>query len=84
MTPRAMLSWLIPVEIWFSEIQRDLLDRGIFESKIDLPPKIVRYIRHYNKAALPLKWTDKRFFWECRGILNKGLERFSDAGHRTV
>ena len=47
------------VEIWFSKIQRDLIARGIFESKTDLHRQIMRYIRHYNKAALPFKWTYK-------------------------
>jgi len=50
-------SWLNQVEIWFSKIQRDLIARGIFQSKADLSRKLMRYIRHYNKAALPFKWT---------------------------
>ena len=50
-------SWLNQVEIWFSKIQRDLISRGIFSSKADLRRKIMRYIRHYNKAALPFQWT---------------------------
>jgi transposase len=52
-------SWLNQVEIWFSKIQRDLIARGIFDSTSDLHRKIMRYIRHYNKAALPFKWTYK-------------------------
>ena len=52
-------SWLNQVEIWFSKIQRDLIARGIFESKTDLHRQIMGYIRHYNKAALPFKWTYK-------------------------
>src|SRR6185436_6791662 len=52
-------SWLNQVEIWFSKIQRDLIARGIFESKADLRRQIMRYIRHYNKAAVPFKWTYK-------------------------
>lgn len=50
-------SWLNQVEIWFSKIQRDLIARGIFTSKANLARQIMRYIRHYNKAALPFKWT---------------------------
>jgi len=50
-------SWLNQVEIWFSKIQRDLIARGIFTSKADLSRKIMKYIRHYNKAARPFKWT---------------------------
>lgn len=50
-------SWLNQVEIWFSKIQRDIISRGIFKSKADLRRKIMRYIRHYNKSALPFQWT---------------------------
>jgi transposase len=50
-------SWLNQVEIWFSKIQRDLIARGIFTSKANLARQIMRYIRHYNKAALPFKWS---------------------------
>ena len=52
-------SWLNQIEIWFSKIQRDLIARGIFESKADLARQIMRYIRHYNKAAVPFRWTYK-------------------------
>jgi len=52
-------SWLNQVEIWFSKIQRDLITRGIFASTTDLHRKIMRYIRHYNKAAVPFAWTYK-------------------------
>jgi transposase len=52
-------SWLNQVEIWFSKIQRDLIARGIFASTQDLHRKIMRYIRHYNKAAVPFHWTYK-------------------------
>ena len=50
-------SWLNQVEIWFSKIQRDIIARGVFESKADLARKIMRYIRHYNKAAVPFRWS---------------------------
>jgi transposase len=50
-------SWLNQVELWFSKIQRDLIARGIFRSKADLARQIMRYIRHYNKAALPFQWS---------------------------
>lgn len=52
-------SWLNQVEIWFSKIQRDIISRGIFTSKGDLRRKIMRYIRHYNKSAVPFAWTYK-------------------------
>lgn len=50
-------SWLNQIEIWFSKIQRDLITRGIFESKNDLKRKIMRYIRSHNVTAKPFKWT---------------------------
>jgi transposase len=50
-------SWLNQVELWFSKIERDLLARGIFTSVADLARKIRRYIRLYNKAPKPIRWT---------------------------
>jgi len=49
-------SWLNQVEIWFSKIERDVIARGIFTSVRDLARKIMRYIRHYNRAPRPIKW----------------------------
>jgi transposase len=50
-------SWLNQVEIWFAKIQRQVIARGIFSSVDDLRRKILRYIRHYNKTATPIKWS---------------------------
>jgi len=50
-------SWLNQVELWFSKIEFDLLARGIFTSAADLARKIRGYIRHYNKAAKPIRWS---------------------------
>ena len=50
-------SWLNQVENWFSKIQRHVIARGVFRSVPDLRSKLLRYIRHYNKTATPLKWT---------------------------
>lgn len=49
-------SWLNQVESWFSRLQRDVLDRGIFTSVADLSRKILRYIRLYAKSAKPFRW----------------------------
>ncbi|WP_321943627.1 IS630 family transposase [Paraburkholderia tropica] len=49
-------SWLNQVENWFARIQRDVIARGVFTSTKDLDKKLMRYIRQYNKQALPLKW----------------------------
>ena len=47
-------SWLNPIEIWFTKIQRDIIARGIFSSVKDLDRKIMRYIRSYNLTATPI------------------------------
>ena len=49
-------SWLNQVESWFSKLQRDVIDRGIFTSVADLKRTILRYIRLYQKAAKPFQW----------------------------
>lgn len=49
-------SWLNQVEQWFAKIERDVIARGVFKSVADLSRKLMRYIRHYNKAAKPVKW----------------------------
>jgi len=50
-------SWLNQVELWFSKIERDVIARGVFTSVKDLAKKLMRYIRLYNKAPKPVKWT---------------------------
>ena len=49
-------SWLNQIEIWFSQIERDVIARGVFTSKRDLSRKLLRYIRKYNDDAIPIKW----------------------------
>lgn len=49
-------SWLNQVENWFAKIQRQVITRGVFRSLSDLSSKLLRYIRHYNKTATPIKW----------------------------
>ena len=49
-------SWLNQVELWFAKIERDVIARGIFASVADLKRKLMRYIRHYNRAPKPVKW----------------------------
>ena len=50
-------SWLNQVELWFAKIERDVIARGVFTSVKDLARKLMRYIRLYNKAPRPVKWT---------------------------
>ncbi len=49
-------SWLNQVEIWFSKLQREVIDRGIFTSVADIRHKVLRYIRLYGKSAKPFRW----------------------------
>ena len=49
-------SWLNQIEIWFSQIERDVIARGVFTSKRDLSQKLLRYIRKNNEDAIPIKW----------------------------
>lgn len=49
-------SWLNQVDSWFSKLQRDVIDRGIFTSVADLKRKLLRYIRLYQKTAKPFQW----------------------------
>ena len=50
-------SWLNQVENWFARIERDVIARGVFTSVKDLARKLMRYIRHYNRAPKLIKWT---------------------------
>ena len=49
-------SWLNQVENWFARIERDVIARGVFTSVRDLARKLMRYVRHHNRAAKPIKW----------------------------
>jgi transposase len=50
-------SWLNQVENCFAKIERDVIARGVFTSVKDLARKLKRYIRLYNRAPKPIKWT---------------------------
>ncbi len=50
-------SWLNQVENWFAKLERDVIAPWIFTSVKDLARKLMRYIRHYNRAPKPIKWT---------------------------
>ncbi len=49
-------SWLNQVELWFANIERDVIARGVFTSVPDLKREVMRYIRQYNKAPRTVKW----------------------------
>ena len=38
-----------------------MIARGIFTSVKDLARKLMRYIRHHNKNAAPIKWAYRDF-----------------------
>ncbi|HYU71821.1 MAG TPA: IS3 family transposase, partial [Ktedonobacteraceae bacterium] len=50
-------SWLDQIEIWFSLLQRKLLQPNHFRSHDELEQAIVDFIAHYNQTAKPLKWS---------------------------
>lgn len=50
-------SWLNQVELWFSKLERDCIERGIFTSTLDLKRKLLAYIEQHNRSATPFLWT---------------------------
>lgn len=51
-------SWLDQIEIWFSCLQRKVIDRGSFTSVLELQRRIVEFMDHYNRfQARPYRWT---------------------------
>ena len=63
-------SWLNQVELWFGKIERDVIARGVFTSVADLKRKLMRYIRHYNQQAKPVKW---KYFDPSRRITPESI-----------
>jgi transposase len=63
-------SWLNQVELWFAKIERDVIARGVFTSVPDLKRKLMRYIRHYNKAPRTVKW---KYFDPSRRISSESV-----------
>ncbi|HZW54944.1 MAG TPA: IS630 family transposase [Nitrososphaerales archaeon] len=52
-------SWLNQIELWFSILHRQVLQRGDFKSKEDLGHKLVQFVEDYNQRAKPFAWTYK-------------------------
>jgi transposase len=50
-------SWLDQIEIWFSLLQRNLLQPNHFASRDELETAILDFIGRYNQTAKPLKWS---------------------------
>ncbi len=49
-------SWLNQVELFFSILQRKLLQPNDFESTAELARALNRFERHYNEIAEPFDW----------------------------
>ena len=50
-------SWLDQIEIWFSILQRKLLQVNHFESLAVLEKAILDFVAHYNQTAKPIQWS---------------------------
>jgi transposase len=50
-------SWLDQIEIWFSVLQRKLLQPNHFKSLEELAQAILSFIRCENRTAQPIRWT---------------------------
>ena len=52
-----MPAFLDQIEIWFSLLQRKLLQPNHFIGLDELQKAIADFIAHYNQTAKPLKWS---------------------------
>jgi hypothetical protein len=50
-------SWLDQAEIWFSILQRKLLQPNHFGSIAELEQAIGEFIEDHNRCARPIRWT---------------------------
>ncbi len=50
-------SWLDQIEIWFSILQRKLLQPNHFLSTDQLEQAIFDFIAYYNQTAKPINWS---------------------------
>lgn len=50
-------SWLDQIEIWFSILQRKLLQPNHFDRLGHLRQDILAFIAHYNQTAKPIQWS---------------------------
>jgi len=50
-------SWLDQIEIWFSILQRKLLQPNHFERLGSLRPDILAFIAYHNQTAKPIQWS---------------------------
>ena len=50
-------SWLDQLEIWFSILQRKLLQPNHFPQEDDLIEALLHFMTAYNREASPIKWS---------------------------
>jgi transposase len=50
-------SWLDQIEIWFSVLQRKLLQPNYFDSLAELTQAILEFIKCQNQSPKPIRWT---------------------------
>lgn len=50
-------SWVNQVELFFSILQRKVINNGNFSSRDDLINKLLAFITDYDQTAKPFKWT---------------------------
>ena len=53
-------SWLNPIEIYFSVVQRKVLTSNDVASLTALKERLLRFETHYQQAATPFQWTFTR------------------------
>ena len=68
-------SWLSQIEVYFSIVQRKVLNPNDFSSPATLKSEIIRFQQRYEKSAKPFEWTFTRH--DLHGLLAK-LKQKSD------
>lgn len=54
-------SWLNQIEIWFSILQRQALQRASDRTYQERRGRIHQFVRHWNRIARPFRWTFKGY-----------------------
>ena len=77
-----ILAWLNQVELWFERIEREVVARGVFTSVNNTARNLMRYIRHYNQHAAPIKWAYQTSLTESLPLLIQLLQATSECANR--
>lgn len=54
-------SWLNQIELWFSVLERQCLNRASLTAPAEMAAQIVLFARHWNRTARPFRWTFKGY-----------------------